>query len=68
MDPTSSAQKDTMNLLLEYGKILWTYFQSTEKYHGPTSSVQKDTIAYFESTERYHGPTFRVREDAMDIL
>ncbi len=56
-----------MEVFLDYGKMPWTYFWSTEKYHGPISRVRKDTIGllleygkipwtYFESTERYHGP------------
>ncbi len=33
-----------MDLLLEYGKIRWTYFYSTEKNLGPTSRVRKDIM------------------------
>jgi|688.fasta_scaffold1394955_1 hypothetical protein len=35
--------KDAMDLLLEYGKIPWAYFKSTERYHD-TSNVWKDTM------------------------
>jgi hypothetical protein len=42
--PTSRVRKDAVDLLLEYGKIPWTYFESTERYHGPTSRLRKDSM------------------------
>jgi hypothetical protein len=47
-----------MDLLREYGKISVTYFESTERYHGPTSRVWKDCM----------DPTFRAQKDTMDLL
>jgi hypothetical protein len=42
--PTSRVLKDTMDLLLEYRKIPWTYFERMERCHGTTSGVRKDTM------------------------
>jgi hypothetical protein len=49
-----------MDLLLEYGKIAWTYMYRLEYIKIPWT--------YFESTKRCHGTTSRVRKDAMELL
>ncbi len=57
-----------MDLLREYGKIPWAYFESTERYHGPTSRVRKDTMDLLLEYGKNHEPSSGVLKDTMDLF
>jgi hypothetical protein len=45
-----------MDLLREYAKMPWTYFESTERYPVPTSRAGKDAMDLLRSLEEVHVP------------